>query len=646
MNKSPVIFEGEEIGTEKYRHRLRCESTTTTKDSGKLTEHIDCPDGCGSHLLISVAKQSPSYQSWLPSDKQIIMSMEVKPGFRDICPSGQHIIIDRARKVCRQHQNSLSRKVTSRTPLNSIIVWSYSRPRKQRWKTVIMGFPTEVVSMSLQHLNKSDLKNARLVSKQWSGCASEFLFTKLFVSPHSLNLEGFVTIAQDPRLSKCVKELEYDAVHFSPHLTISEYFKILWRQTGIITYIQESGLEKYDPEIHCYLNFRYDLRQNPRKSDEIMANAWSACSGFTFIQRGYWKWMEEAHLEQECTDPKTFLKTLISGLQNLTRLETVKLRGSWPSRAKLSGQGSRLARTWNLFYARPGDIFAGSDFEAVKAVQDFRNLAFALSKARVTGVRNLSIECTLPPPAFRSYLDRARGFMCAGVSAFARVDNLKLSLPGRCASSFIDYYFDLYKVSPMLGSMTTLKRLDLELPEDRCNNPVFYVPYSVVFPKHGHWPQLTTLTVQNLAIGTKNLVTLFIKKMPSVRHLAFGRIYLDDGTWEGIFEFLRILHRLSSFSIDPESFLLLVKPRFRTYQFNDVQSIMDYIINRQDGRPLKHPGLLPDEPAHYALEYMAEVSRLCGFYENDGTQEALDKLIQEETTRYSTQQNPTSGTMI
>ena len=500
--------------------------------------------------------------------------------------------------------------------------------------------------MSLQYLNKSDLKNARLVSKQWSGCASEYLFTKLFVSPHSLNLEGFVTIAQDPRLSKCVKELEYDAVHFSPYLTISEYFKTLWRQTGTITSIQESGLEKFDPEIHCYLNFRYDLQQHPKRSDEMMANAWSACCGFTFIQWGYWKWMEEARLEQECTDLKTFLKTLVSGLQNLTRLETVKLRGSWPSRAKLSGQGSPLARTWNLFYARPGDIISASDFEAFKAVADFRNLAFALSKARVTGVRNLSIECTLPPPAFRSYQVQARCFMCAGISVYARVDNLKLSLPGWCANSFVDYYFDLYKVSPMLGSMTALKRLDLELPEDRFNNPVFYVPYSVIFPKHGHWPELTALTVRNLAIGTKDLVTFFIKKMPNVRHLAFGNIYLDDGTWEGIFEYLRILHRLSSFSISPESFLLLDGHRFREYQFNDVQSIMDYIINRQDGRSLKHPGLLPHMPAHWSLDYMIDVFQLCGFYENDGTQEALAKLIQDETTRYSKQQNPSSETMV
>ena len=505
-----------------------------------------------------------------------------------------------------------------------------------------MSFPTEVVSMSLQYLNKSDLKNARLVSKQWAGCASEYLFTKLFVSPHSLNLEGFVTIARDPRLSKCVKELEYDAVHFSPYMTISQYFKILWRHTETITSAKECGLKKFDPEIHCYLTFRNDLHQNPSKSNEIMAKAWPRCCGFAFIQRGYWKWMEEARFEKECTEQKTFLKALISGLQNLTRLKTVKLRSSRPSSAKFGGQGSRLARSWNPLYAHPGGIVAGSGLEAFKAVEDFRNLTFALSKAGITGVRDLSIECTLPPPAFRSGLDQTPGFMGAGMSVYARLDNLKLSLPGWCANPSVDYYVDLHKVSRMLGSMTTLKRLELELPDDHINETVFYFPYSMIFPRDGHWPQLTAFTVRNLAIGTKDLVTLFIKKMPSVRHLAFGNIYLEDGAWEGIFEYLRILHRLSSFSIAPDSFLLHHRDHtyynyFMNYFMDNVHSVIDYVINRQDDRSLKHPGLLSDEPAHCSLEYMIEVSRICGYHEKDGTQEALDKLIQDETTRYSTQ---------
>ena len=490
--------------------------------------------------------------------------------------------------------------------------------------------------MSLQYLDKSDLKNARLVSKQWSGCASEYLFTKLFVSPHSLNLEGFVTITRDPRLSKCVEELEYDAVHFSPYMTISQYFMILWYQTRIITSAKEYGLEKSDPEIHCYLTFHNELKQNPNLSDEMMAKAWQACCGFAFIQWGYWKWMQEARFEKECTEQKTFLKALISGLQNLTRLKTVKLRNIYLSSAKLGGQGSRLARSWSPLHAYPGGIIAGPGLGEFKAVKDFRDLTFALSKARITGVRNLSIECIFPPPASWIYNEKTRGFMCAGMSVYAGLDNLKLSLSGLCANRSVDFYFDYQKMSHMLGSMTNLRRLELELPDDHINDPGFYFPYSVMFLEDSHWPQLIAFTVRNLPISTKDLVTLFVKKMPSVRHLNFGKIYLKDGTWEGIVEFLRILHRLSSFSIAQESFLLYNPTNYhrRGYFMDDVHSVIDYVLNRQDDRSLKHPALLPSEPAHCSLQYMIDVFRECENHDKDGIVEALKRLIEDENTRY------------
>ena len=122
--------------------------------------------------------------------------------------------------------------------------------------------------------------------------------------------------------------------------------------------------------------------------------------------------------------------------------------------------------------------------------------------------------------------------------------------------------------------------------------------------------------------------------MPSVRHLAFGKIYLEDGTWEAIVEFLRILNRLSSFSIAQESFFLhgFSYHSHRRYFKDNLHSVVDYVLNEQNDRPLKHPALSPSEPAHCSLEYMRIVMQLCDYRDRDGLQEALRGLIQDEPT--------------
>ena len=517
-----------------------------------------------------------------------------------------------------------------------------------------MSFPSELVSMSLQYLNKSDLKNARLVSKQWSGCASECLFTKLFVSPHRLNLEGFVAIAQDPRLSKCVQELEYDATHFSPYITISQYFEILWHQTWKDASIKELGLKGSDTEIHYFVNLLNNHGQNRDRSDQMMAKAWVPCCGLAFIHWGYWKWMEEARFEKNCIERNTFLKTLVSGLQNLNHLRSVKLRGKWPYRAKVRPQGSPLARAWNQFHARPGGVIAGSGIKGSKTIEDFRILTFALSKAGITGGRDLSIECNLPPPTFRSTIDQTHDFMGNGVSVYSRLEKLKLSLAGWCADPSVVLYSDLHGVGRMLESMMALKQLEIELPDDHANGPPVYFPYQMVFPKNGRWPQLTTFTVRNLAITTEDLVILFEMRMPSLSHLAFGNISLLVGQWEGIVEYLRISNRLSSFHIPPVTFLLHNRHQIylspassspladhhrrigRSY-IQNIQSVMDYVVNQHDNRSLKHPSLMPYQSASLSLEYMRFVLDSFQSPPTDCVREHLMKMIAVEAARYSTQ---------
>ena len=219
-----------------------------------------------------------------------------------------------------------------------------------------MNLPNELLLETMQYLSKADLKNARLVSKLWAGCASDRLFAKLYISPHSLNLQGFVTIAENPHLSKCVKELEYDAVHFWPEMTISGYIHILWGQTGRGALKRASKFTRSDPEVEEFVAMVESCTvpgNTLRSQTNIRVEGPRQCIGFGFIQEGYRKWMQEARFEKENSDETSFFNVLIAGLKNLTRLRTVKLRGIWPSEGKPGRKGSPLARSWHPLHARP-----------------------------------------------------------------------------------------------------------------------------------------------------------------------------------------------------------------------------------------------------------------------------------------------------
>lgn len=115
---------------------------------------------------------------------------------------------------------------------------------------------------------------------------------------------------------------------------------------------------------------------------------------------------------------------------------------------------------------------------------------------------------------------------------------------------------NLHRLHRMLKSMTALRRCELDLPDDYVSDPPVLFPYKLFFPKDGHWPLFTTSTVRNCAIGTKDIVTLLVTKIPSLRHLSFGNIALLDGQWERIVEYLRVSNPLSSLEIDLTSLVL------------------------------------------------------------------------------------------
>ncbi|CAF9925457.1 hypothetical protein IMSHALPRED_006479 [Imshaugia aleurites] len=501
--------------------------------------------------------------------------------------------------------------------------------------------PTELMREILQYLSKANLKNVRLVSKLWSGCASENLFTKLFISPHKLNLLTFAAVGRDPLLSRYVKEIEYDAVYFT-HITITKYFEKLWVQTAF--YLEDLP-ESVDPQIHQFFTLaRLRTGANWIRS---RAEAETHCLQSGFFQEGYRKWMDQADFQENCSRENMVLRCLITGFKIFGRLRTVRLRGGWPSTSKRRRRGSPLARSWHPFHAHPGDWEIGPDQppKECSPSHDFWTLAYALSEAKNDRIRNLSIESSLPPSVFSITTRMTECRVDFGVAAYCRLEYLKLSLADYHSLPASALYDNLHGLNRMLESMVALKQFELDLPDD-CNNDIEdFFPYKMIFPRNGYWPQLTIFTVQNLAISTKDLITLLLTNMPKLTQLSFGSIKLLDGQWEGILEYLRIANRFSSFQKESQSLLLHGGDTYYLSRDHDdhsrrgihyafVRSLEDYVVKWWHNPTLRHPSLKKNQPAQQSLDYLPNVFRLCEWDDMGDILEELTQHMLSEAARY------------
>ena len=89
--------------------------------------------------------------------------------------------------------------------------------------------------MVLAHLEKSDLKDARLVCRLWSSLAIRWLFNRIYISPRTLDLRVFGSTTSDQRLSRAVKELVYDGSYYALSLDRSTYLDKLVDQVHWLT---------------------------------------------------------------------------------------------------------------------------------------------------------------------------------------------------------------------------------------------------------------------------------------------------------------------------------------------------------------------------------------------------------------------------
>lgn len=69
------------------------------------------------------------------------------------------------------------------------------------------------------------------------------------------------------------------------------------------------------------------------------------------------------------------------------------------------------------------------------------------------------------------------------------------------------------------------------------------------------WDNMKLFGLFRISIGATDLVLLVLDAMPGLKHLEIGQIILSQGSWEGVFEAFKQMHRLCVFQISPHSYL-------------------------------------------------------------------------------------------
>ena len=146
----------------------------------------------------------------------------------------------------------------------------------------------------LEGLGKNHLKCARLVSKSWCHCASQFLFNKVYISPRKEDIEVFKSITQHTTLNHCVRQLEYDATLFLPDRQKVDYVRDLFatsRRFSIFSntcfdpmwHLHQINLAEPDPQIDEFVKICNDTQING-------SDAYDLCKDYQFISEGYRSW--------------------------------------------------------------------------------------------------------------------------------------------------------------------------------------------------------------------------------------------------------------------------------------------------------------------------------------------------------------------
>ena len=210
-----------------------------------------------------------------------------------------------------------------KTPYNEVHVPRKSR-RVQRLAPEIYSLakipylPTEIRFAILQYVEKKDLKQVRLASKEWSSLAMTPLFDTINISPHEEDVRVFKAITSHPVISKGVKRLVYDTATFRSDWSCKDYCRELyWQTIHIANRWNRRPFRGGDTQMIDFIEQRKGilgkLSQDEINDHEIRRLP----KHHNFVVEGYQKYKENATYERRVLKKRNILFRSMCGTASL-----------------------------------------------------------------------------------------------------------------------------------------------------------------------------------------------------------------------------------------------------------------------------------------------------------------------------------------
>ena len=515
----------------------------------------------------------------------------------------------------------------------------YKDPEQPSMKPCYL--PVELASAILELCEKSDLKHVRLVSKDWNAAATPFLFDRVWISPREVDLEVFRNITTSSNLSRHVRRLVYDASHLDDNMTLWNYVLQLWDQIGeiIARYHSFPNTPRWLRVMDWYSEFQASELRNfasgPAGVDDLDFDGFGDEYGLKpLVREAYDNWLKVAKFERYCVQSGALFNDICIGLKHLSSLRSFVFENAmWrnhlheaverfdPKSPEAdivdSGPWSPLARTWHPFHLRPVAPYGNSDIAKVC----FESITKALSTSQIKLVSLDSQPCLgwgFPASWLRDF-QSSDDLREKAHTAYSNLQNVSLSVHMLEDESY-EVPGALGIIPTLLLSMSSLKSLTLDLRSwitVNENDPTRIAPYyqsynfAQIFPIHGSWPTLTTLSLSGISIDAWRFAYLKTKMCRKLKKLSINRIEIVNGHWEGAIQALRLAN-LDHFEMNPNE-IYLHKGRqpfgndpedtfFPSITLDLAVAIVQYILH--GGR---HPCLPKDSPDASCWHYITHL---------------------------------------